>query len=203
MLIWVDSEFADWGDPNSPASTHVGSYYIEHTIEDGHVPNAVTAVLADYRGFDTMMETGVVFIAGIGVLALLRRTRVQRREEGEARSHHLDAPSSGLVVRTASRLMIPFMQIYALYVIGHGHYSPGGGFQGGVVLGASLILHALAYNVKTTAKRFSEKRILVFSGVGVLIYSGFGLLCMLMGSEFLDYSVLASLMPATDEAKTL
>ncbi len=199
LLVYVAGDFPDWGDPTSPASTHVGRYYLENSIRDTHVPNVVTSVLADYRGFDTMFETGVVFIAGIAVLALLRRTVVQRREEGELASHHLEAPQSGVVVRTASRIMIPFMQLYALYVIGHGHHSPGGGFQGGVILGASLILHALAYDLRATNKLFSEKRVLVLGAVGVMLYSGIGLFCMLLGGNFLDFSVLHAVLPATDE----
>jgi multicomponent Na+:H+ antiporter subunit B len=65
----------NWGDPNSPANSHVSPRYIEQAYHETEVPNMVTAVLADYRGFDTFGETAVVFTAGICCLLLLRRTR--------------------------------------------------------------------------------------------------------------------------------
>ena len=94
--------------------------------------------------------------------------------------------------------MVPFMQLFALYVVAHGHHSPGGGFQGGVILGASLILLALTSNVQTVLKTYTEKTVIV-SALGVLIFAGWGLIPMLLGSNFLDYSALHVLLPATDE----
>ncbi len=64
-----------WGDPHSPAATHVSPYYIRHSIEDTATPNVVTSVLADYRGYDTLGETTVVFTAGMACLLLLRKRR--------------------------------------------------------------------------------------------------------------------------------
>jgi multicomponent Na+:H+ antiporter subunit B len=69
----------DWGDPNSPANAHVSPRYIEKVMEETEVPNMVTAVLADYRGFDTLGETTVVFCAGISVLLILRRPKKEKR----------------------------------------------------------------------------------------------------------------------------
>ena len=80
LLIYGTSDFPPWGDPESPASTHVSPYYIEHTIEDTSVPNIVTSVLADYRGFDTMFETVVIFTAGISCFFLLRVTKREDQE---------------------------------------------------------------------------------------------------------------------------
>ena len=65
LLLYGTADLPDWGDPNSPASTHLSNDYIEHATEQTQVPNLVTAVLADYRGFDTMFETAVVFTAGL------------------------------------------------------------------------------------------------------------------------------------------
>jgi len=73
LLIYSTPEMPGWGDPNSPASTHVSPRYIEKADEETHTPNIVTAVLADYRGYDTMGEAMVVFVAGIGCIMLLRR----------------------------------------------------------------------------------------------------------------------------------
>jgi len=72
LLIYCTLDFPSWGDPQAPASIHVSPRYIERTMEETSVPNIVTAVLADYRGYDTMFETIVIFSAGVACLFLLR-----------------------------------------------------------------------------------------------------------------------------------
>jgi multicomponent Na+:H+ antiporter subunit B len=74
-LIYGTSDITPWGDPNSPASTHVSPYYLRHSLEQTATPNVVTSVLADYRGYDTLGETTVIFTAGIACILLLRRGR--------------------------------------------------------------------------------------------------------------------------------
>ncbi len=71
-LIYGTLDMPKWGDPNSTASSHVSPYYLEHSIEDTATPNVVTSVLADYRGYDTLGETTVVFTAGMACLLLLK-----------------------------------------------------------------------------------------------------------------------------------
>ena len=75
LLTYATVDFPDWGDPNFPASLHVSPRYIEKTMEETAVPNMVTALLADYRGYDTNFEETVIFTAGISVIMLLRRPR--------------------------------------------------------------------------------------------------------------------------------
>jgi multicomponent Na+:H+ antiporter subunit B len=100
-----------------------------------------------------------------------------------------------LIIEVAVRTMIPFIQLFGLYVIAHGHYSPGGGFQGGVVLGASFILMAIAFDLKTSLRFFSLRANAIMASSGVFIYSGTGLLCALVGGLFLDYSALDAIIP--------
>lgn len=73
LLIYSTESMPDWGDPQSPASRHVSPRYIEKSMEETEVPNLVTAILADYRGYDTLGETAVIFSAGMAVILLLRR----------------------------------------------------------------------------------------------------------------------------------
>jgi len=75
LLIYGTIDMPNWGDPNSPASLHVSPRYIEKTVEETAVPNMVTSVLADYRGYDTLGETTVIFTAGIACIILIRRFR--------------------------------------------------------------------------------------------------------------------------------
>jgi len=100
------------------------------------------------------------------------------------------------IIQTVCRLLIPPIQLFALYVIAHGHYSPGGGFQGGCILAASFILLVIAYDISGAKKRMAEKLNTVLSSVGVLIYAGIGLLCLLLGANYLDYGVLSRILPA-------
>ncbi len=219
LLLFYSMDLPDYGDPASPASTHLSTYYIENTIKDSHVPNIVTSVLADYRGYDTMYETAVVLAAGLACFFLLRRRESKnpparfyrhvptgvtlRIEEGGklpaedssvfVRMDSLWAPDS-IIIRNTCRLVIGFIQLFALYVVAHGHYSPGGGFQGGVLLASSMILFAISNDLRTSLKRVSEKTAALFGSFGVIIYAGTAFLCMLLGANFLDYKALASLL---------
>ncbi|HUV51282.1 MAG TPA: hydrogen gas-evolving membrane-bound hydrogenase subunit E [Anaerolineae bacterium] len=75
LLIYGVEDMPDWGDPNSPANAYVSPEYIKDSLKKTATPNMVTAVLADYRGYDTMGETTVIFTAGIGCILMLRKKR--------------------------------------------------------------------------------------------------------------------------------
>ena len=140
---------------------------LKKLINDTKVPNLVTTVLADYRSFDTMFETAVVFIAMLGIFTLLRRE--------EKKDDELDQINDSLIIRVAARFMTPFIQLFGLYVIAHGHYSPGGGFQGGVILGTSLILLAMANNMAFVKTFLCVEKMVSLAAIGVLIFAGWGL----------------------------
>jgi multicomponent Na+:H+ antiporter subunit B len=95
-----------------------------------------------------------------------------------------------VVVQTFVRLLVPLMQLFALYVLFFGHDSPGGGFQAGVMLGASYILLALAFGPESLRRRVNEPVCLALAAGGVLLYLATGLAGMLFGGTFLDYGVL-------------
>lgn len=104
-------------------------------------------------------------------------------------------PQQDMILGTVVRLILPFIQLFGLYVIVHGHYSPGGGFQGGVILGASVILFGLAYGLPASQQYLSESRNITMANVGALIYVGIATLCALLGGMFLDYAALAKILP--------
>ena len=196
LLLYASEDFPAWGDPHSPANDYrVSRHYILESFEETSVPNMVTAILADYRGYDTLFETVVIFTAGIAIIAILRGPvdkRVRLRGATERRLRE-----SNLILAQTCRLLVPVIQMFALYVIAHGHHSPGGGFQGGMIFGASLILMAISFQLQTALDRVSEKKAVLLAGIGVLIYSGIGLACILLGSNFLDYSILHKVLPLT------
>ena len=104
-----------------------------------------------------------------------------------------------IIIESLARFLTPFIQAFALYVLCLGHYSPGGGFQGGVLLAASFILLLIAYDIKECKRRFTEKINIVLNGTGVLVFSGTGLLCLILGGNFLDYSQLTAILPVGPE----
>ena len=108
-------------------------------------------------------------------------------------------PWKGTILRTAVRMLIPFIQLFGLYVIVHGHYSPGGGFQGGVILGSSIILLALVFGIPVSRKYISAKYNAVLSVLGPIIYCGTAALCIFFGGYFLDYSAMNALLPLGKE----
>ncbi len=94
------------------------------------------------------------------------------------------------VLRTSTKILIPPIMLFALYVQFHGDYGPGGGFQAGVIFAVAVILYALVFGLDN-AKRVAPPRVCIFmSGLGVLIYAGVGVATMLMGGNYLDYNVL-------------
>lgn len=96
-----------------------------------------------------------------------------------------------LVLRVVSKLLIPFILLFALYVQFHGDYGPGGGFQAGVIFGSGFILYALIFGLETARKVARPAVIRVLVAAGVLIYGGVGVVSLLLGGHYLDYSVLA------------
>jgi multicomponent Na+:H+ antiporter subunit B len=95
-----------------------------------------------------------------------------------------------VIVISFVRGLLPLVQLFALYVLAHGHYSPGGGFQAGVILAATYILMALAFGREALHRRVDERLFIALGAVGVLLYLGTGLAGLAGGSAFLDYSTL-------------
>ena len=100
-----------------------------------------------------------------------------------------------VIVKTVCRLLAPFIQLFGLYVIMHGHTSPGGGFQGGVILASSFMLLAMADGLDEMHRRLSLKALTVYMSTGVLLYAWIGLVCVLLGANYLDYGILPTTEP--------
>jgi len=99
-------------------------------------------------------------------------------------SHHL-------ILRVVAKLLIPFILLFALYVQFHGDFGPGGGFQAGVIFASAFVLYALIYGVEKTRQVLPDSVLRVGIGLGVLIYGGTGLVSLMFGDNYLDYSPLA------------
>lgn len=95
------------------------------------------------------------------------------------------------VLQVVTRLLVPFIVLFGLYVQFHGDFGPGGGFQAGVIIAAAFILYGLIFGVQRLRRVVPPSAARVLMALGVLIYAGTGLLAMLMGGNLLDYDVLA------------
>ncbi|MEM8885602.1 MAG: Na(+)/H(+) antiporter subunit B [Planctomycetota bacterium] len=103
--------------------------------------------------------------------------------------------SDNLIVRVTARFVAPLIQIFALYVLFHGHYSPGGGFQGGVMVAASIILLRLALGHRATQRVMVTSVATMGAALGALVFAAVGAVAWRYGGEFLDYGVI----PFSDE----
>jgi multicomponent Na+:H+ antiporter subunit B len=96
-----------------------------------------------------------------------------------------------VILRVLSKLLIPLIMLFALYVQFHGDYGPGGGFQAGVIFGAAIILYALMFGLEAAKRAFPPRVLEFLMAFGILLYGGVGVVAILEGGNFLDYSVLA------------
>jgi len=165
----------------------VANHYVRNGARETGAVNIVTAVVVAYRGFDTLGEVTVLFIAAVGVGAvLLPASRPAAEEKTEA----------SLIVRTGSRVLFPFIILLGAYILVHGHLTPGGGFQGGAVIASGFLLLYLAWPGQGAARKaFSAVESLsglAFVAVGILgIVYGVGFL-----GNFLPLGVRNELLSA-------
>jgi multicomponent Na+:H+ antiporter subunit B len=96
-----------------------------------------------------------------------------------------------VILRALSKLLIPLIMLFALYVQFHGDYGPGGGFQAGVIFGAGIILYALMFGLDEARRVFPPRVLEIFVALGLMLYGGVGLAAIVAGGNFLDYSALA------------
>lgn len=95
-----------------------------------------------------------------------------------------------LILRVATKLLVPPILLFALYVQFHGDYGPGGGFQAGVLFAAAIILYALVYGLETARDAVSPALIRFLVPLGFLLYASVGVASLVLGANFLDYNVL-------------
>ena len=197
-MIYASQDLPPVGDAGNPVQTHpVTTTYLEDSQDDIGVPNTVTAVLASYRGYDTLGEVVVIFTAGVGVLLLMLLI---------GPSNDADVPAKGAnprrlnteyrILRVVSKTLMPFIMVFALYVLFHGEFGPGGGFQAGVIFAAGFILYGLVFGLQAVQHVLPTQVLIRLIPVGVLIYAGVGVANMMLGGSFLDYNTFVPGHPA-------
>jgi len=113
----------------------IGDYYLENSVEQTGSVNTITSIIVSYRGFDTLGEVTVLFLASTGLAAILFDNRGRKRRRQHA----------SLIVRIGAHLIYPLIILLGAYVFIHGHLTPGGGFQGGAIMATGVLLMFMSY----------------------------------------------------------
>lgn len=177
-LSYTVGQFPALGDPTAASVSDVDptgepspyAAYIGETAAAFDVPNAVALVLTVFRNFDTFGEVVVAFTAVVGVLIVLERatlttTRANTHRDGSGGGLRFPDPYvMSPVGMTAVRLVVPLVFAFGVYLTVHGALTPGGGFQGGVVMGSSIVLMALVFGHAPTSDWLAERAL-----VGALV----------------------------------
>lgn len=174
VLVVTTTRLPSYGDASNPANNEVSRRYIEKGMEETGAVNIVAGMILDYRAFDTLGESNVLFIAACSVLILLRissqRDDASAQLEMEAEDRMYE-PKNDPILRFSTRLLVPLILMFGLYVILNGHISPGGGFSGGAVMGAGLILYLNAFGFKRTERFFTFKTFQTVSLIALSFYA--------------------------------
>lgn len=173
MLLFAVSGLPTFGDPKNPANNEVSKRYIEKGLQETGAVNIVTGMILDYRAFDTLGESHVLFIATCTVLILLRTDKKYGKDtieyrEANDRTHE---PKNDVILQTVAKILVPPIFIFGIYVILGGHLGPGGGFSGGAVIGAGLILYVNAFGFAKTERFFTAKTYKIMSFSALACYS--------------------------------
>ncbi len=181
LFVWGFSGLPDFGVQPSV----YGEQLSERAVDERHATNVVAATTFDYRGLDTMIEEFILFSAVIGILLLLR---AQRDEEEDAPHDMAESrrplPTSDAVRVFGLGLIGPTI-LFGTYVVAHGHLTPGGGFQGGVVLASGLLLVYLAGEFLSFERLAPEKLMEATEAVAAWTYVAVGLAGLVAGGLFL------------------
>ena len=175
LLAWGLAGLPDFGHYVGP----YGDIVVKLARPQRHTANAVTAIVFDYRGFDTLGEELILLAAVVGTSMLLRATREETLEDV------VDGIRSD-AVRALSLVAVPAVFVLALYVIAHGPLTPAGGFQGGVVVSAAFLLLFLGAEYRSFHTLGRATPWEVVEGVGAAGFVGLGLLSLALGLAFLE-----------------
>ncbi len=165
--------------PFGVPKTVVGDYYIENAQEDTGAANVVTSVVVGYRAFDTLGEVTVLFVAALGLGAVLATAGRKNGRSG--------VEPASLILTTGSTFLFPLILLFGAYIFIHGHLTPGGGFQGGAIIASAFLLVYLSF----PGRRISRTGSSVTESVSGLVFVAIGLLGLTVGTHYF----LANFLP--------
>ena len=183
-----------WGFRGLPPLGHYrgpyGDVLNSVAVYERHATDVVTAVNFDYRGFDTLGEEFILFISVVGCTLLLRRQKGEGKDGGNEREskdespdRHALSPSEATKVATIG--IVGPLVVFGVYVVSHGQLTPGGGFQGGVILATAPLLVYLGGDLKTFKRIVSHTLVELAEAAGALGYLAVGFAGYVIGDAFL------------------
>lgn len=155
VLLMTVSYLPPNGSAANPVNNTVSERYLEEGLSETGALNAVAGMILTYRAFDTFGETNVLFIATCCVMILLMVDDAILKKQ-EALNDRRYEPKNDTILQGAALVLCPIIFIFGIYIILNGHLSPGGGFSGGSIMGAGLILYVSAFGFKKTQRFFDE-----------------------------------------------
>lgn len=168
VLLFTVSNLPTFGQADNPTSNEVVERYIKDGLAETGAVNIVAGMILDYRAFDTLGESHVLFIAATCVLILLR---VDKKAKKNPKKSAKQVKKPDPILQASAALLLPFILIFGIYIVLNGHLSPGGGFSGGAIIGAGLILAANAFGFDKIGKFFTRKTYSIISLTALLFYS--------------------------------
>ena len=178
------------GMRNLPPVGHYGGPYGNVlnavAVYERHATDVVTAVNFDYRGFDTLGEEFILFISVTGCVLLLRRRKEEGKDEERDESFDRSAPSPSDATRVVTLGLVGPLVLFGLYVISHGQLTPGGGFQGGVILATAPLLVYLGGDFETFQRIVSHTLVELGEAGGALAFAAIGFAGWVIGQAFLQ-----------------
>ncbi len=159
--------------PFAERKSQIGDYYIVNGRDQTGATNIVTSVVLDYRGFDTLGEITVLFVAALGLGAVMAAAGGRRE-----RPSTTEPPS--LVLRTGTNVLFPLLILFGVYIFVHGHLTPGGGFQGGAIIASAFLLVYLCCR----ERRINLARKTAADSLGGIVFVGLGLVGLAVGSRY-------------------
>ena len=173
-LLWTVSYLPEFGALGSPGTNEVTARYINSGIRETGAINYVAGMILDYRAFDTLGESHVLFTACVCVFIMLRLDKNETWDD--ELSHQLEAEklfdlTTDPIVRCTAFMLVPAIILFGIYIVLNGHLSPGGGFSGGAVIGAGLILFNLAFGPEKAGKFFTPSLFKTISMCALGFYS--------------------------------
>ena len=164
LLMYTVTTLPSFGSPDHPINNEVSARYIEKGLQETGAVNIVTGMILDYRAFDTLGESTVLFTAAMVVLFLLRLDSGSEKYSQLARSMkeapHADnfyEPRHDAILQMTAKILTPIVILLGIYVVLNGHLSPGGGFSGGAIMGAGLIIYVTAFGFADIRRFFTYK----------------------------------------------
>ncbi len=165
ILLITVSFLPAYGNADNPVNNEVSQRYIENGLEETGAVNIVTGMILDYRAFDTLGESHVLFTASAAVMLLMKKEKKGKEETNKY------SPKRDPIVKNVARFIVPFLLVFGIYLLLNGHLSPGGGFSAGAVMGAGLILYSSAFGYKKISKVITEKFVKRVTLASLLFYA--------------------------------